>query len=244
MAIRKDFDRAALVLCAHGIRGGVGSAAAHAARIRTLGWFAEVHACAHKGAPGLSETLAGVRAPKVYLAPFLMAEGYTLAAMRQRLAAARAPEQEVCVCRPVGSHPRLAEAIVARAVATCVTEGWRPAETGLLLVGHGTERHADSDATARQHAELIAARGRFAEVTTAFLDQAPRVAEALVALRAPGTVAVGLFVDRGEHGEENIPALLAPAGARATYAGPIGLDPLVTELVLDQVRAAAARVAA
>ena len=47
-------------------------------------------------------------------------------------------------------------------------------------------------------------------------------------------VVVGLFVDAGEHGEEDIPALLAPAGERAVYAARIGPDPLVTELLLDQ----------
>jgi sirohydrochlorin ferrochelatase len=58
------------------------------------------------------------------------------------------------------------------------------------------------------------------------------------ALGARHCVAVGLFVDAGEHGEEDIPALLAPAGERAVYAGPIGPDPLITELILDQAYAA------
>jgi sirohydrochlorin cobaltochelatase len=240
MTIGPDFVTAALVLCAHGVRGGVGSAAAHADRIRALGWFAEVHACAHKGAPGLPETLAGVHAPTVYLAPFLMAEGYTLAAIRRKIEAAARPGQRLRICRPVGSHPRLADAIAARAMATAAAKAWRPADTALLLVGHGTERHPESDTTTRQHAAQIAVRGGFAEVAVAFLDQAPRVAEALAALSAPRVIAVGLFVDRGEHGEEDIPALLAPAGARAAYAGPIGPDPLVTELILDQMRQAAA----
>jgi sirohydrochlorin ferrochelatase len=58
-------------------------------------------------------------------------------------------------------------------------------------------------------------------------------------------VVVGLFVDAGEHGEEDIPGLLAPASVRAAYAGPIGPDPLITELILDQAQAAlAANIAA
>ena len=55
-------------------------------------------------------------------------------------------------------------------------------------------------------------------------------------LRAERCVAIGLFVDAGEHGEEDVPALL---GDRAAYAGPMGPDPLVTDLIsLDQVHAA------
>jgi sirohydrochlorin ferrochelatase len=229
---------AALLLCAHGIRGAVGGAAEHAARITARGVFAEVHACALKGAPGLRQVVAAVSAREIVFAPLLMAEGYTLQAMLRKLEAASDRATPVTVCRPIGIHPRLAEMIATRARALCATRGWRPADTALLIVGHGTERHPDSGVTARRHAAQVAAREIFADVATAFLDERPRVPEALRALRAPQCVSVGLFVDAGEHGEEDIPALLAPEGERAAYAGPIGPDPLVTELILDQAYAA------
>jgi sirohydrochlorin ferrochelatase len=66
------------------------------------------------------------------------------------------------------------------------------------------------------------------------------VPDALEGLSAARCVAVGLFVDAGEHGQQDIPALLAPARERAAYAGPIGPDPLIAELILDQVDAALA----
>jgi sirohydrochlorin ferrochelatase len=229
---------AALVLGAHGIRGGVGGAAEHAARIAARGLFAEVHACALKGAPGICEVVAAVRAPEVVFAPLLMAEGYTLQTMLRKLDGATDPPRPITVCRPVGVHPRLADMIARRAGALCRAKAWKRADTALLIVGHGTERHPDSGATAHRHAAQIAAREMFADVATAFLDERPHVPEALRALSAPHCVAVGLFVDAGEHGEEDIPALLAPAGARAVYAGPIGPDPLVSELIVDQAYAA------
>jgi sirohydrochlorin cobaltochelatase len=237
-ATERRLGEAALVLCAHGIRGGVGGAAEHAARIAASGVFGEVRACALKGAPGLSEVLAAVRAPEVVFAPLLMAEGYTLQAMLRKLEGATEPPRPITVCRPIGVHPRLADMIASRAGALCAAKGWQPADTALLIVGHGTDRHPDSGVTARRHAAQIAARGIFAEVVTGFLDERPLVPEALRALRAPQCVAVGLFVDAGEHGEDDIPALLAPAGERAVYAGPIGQDPVVTELILDQAYAA------
>jgi sirohydrochlorin cobaltochelatase len=226
------------VLGAHGIRGGVGAAAEHAKRIAARGLFAEVRACALKGAPGLSEVVAAVQAPELVFAPLLMAEGYTLQAMLAKLERALARPRRVTVCRPVGVHPRLADMIATKAAALCATKAWRPADAALLIVGHGTERHPDSGATTHRHAEQIAAQGIFAEVATGFLDERPRVPQALDALGAAQCVVVGLFVDAGEHGEEDIPALLAPAGDRVVYAGPIGPDPLVTELILDQAHAA------
>ncbi len=227
----------ALVLCAHGIRGAVGAAAEHARRIRALGRFGEVHACALKGWPGPVETITTVRGPTVVVAPLLMAEGYTLAAVRRRLEGAAPPGLHCLVSPPVGAHPRLADMISTKALAECAARAWRLAESALLVVGHGTERHRGSGATARRHAARIAGQHRFAEVGVAFLDEPPRVPDALDALSVPRCVAVGLFVDAGEHGEEDIPALLAPAGERAAYAGPIGPDPLISDLILDQVEA-------
>lgn len=230
--------RTALVLCGHGIRGGIGVAATHAERISACARFAEVRSCVLKGRPGLVETVQAVRAAEIMLAPLLMAEGHTLQTMLRALDGATHHRTSVTVCRPLGVHPRLGEMIAAKARALCAAKGWRAAETGLLVVGHGTSRHPDSAASARRHASQIVARGDFAEVTVGFLDERPYVAEALQGLRAPRCAAVGLFVDAGEHGEEDVPALLAPAGARAAYAGPIGPDPLITELILDQVHAA------
>ena len=62
---------AALVLGAHGIRGGVGGADQHARRIAARGLFAEVHACALKGRPSLNEVVAAVHAPDLVFAPLL-----------------------------------------------------------------------------------------------------------------------------------------------------------------------------
>jgi sirohydrochlorin cobaltochelatase len=180
----------------------------------------------------LPGTLAEVGAERVYLVPMLMAEGYTLRAMLRRLEGGR----ELSVCRPVGANPRLAELIGRKAQAARIAQGWAAEDTALLLVGHGTERHAASGATTRRHAAELAARGGFAEAAVAFLDQAPTIAAAVARLSAPRCVAVGLFLDRGEHGEQDIPRLLATTGHQTVYAGPIGTDPEIATLIIEQVR--------
>ena len=230
---------AALVLCAHGIRGGPGVAMEHAASIAQQALFAEVHACAHKGEPELLDVLTRVKAPVVYLAPLLMAEGFTLRAMLTRLSSfSGCASSELRLCRPVGGHPQLAALLATKAKTLAWQQGWHLQDTALLITGHGTTRHAQASASARRHAVEIAASGAFGEVVTAFLDEPPTLPEAIARLRAPRSVAVGLFVDRGEHGDEDVPRLLAAAGGSAVYTGPIGGDPAIAGLVLDQVRAA------
>lgn len=56
------------------------------------------------------------------------------------------------------------------------------------------------------------------------------------------TLVLGVHGIRGgpgcarEHGEEDIPALLEGVGKHALYTGPVGVDPMVPDLVLDQIR--------
>jgi sirohydrochlorin cobaltochelatase len=232
------WSSAALVLCAHGIRGGPGCALDNARAIGRRGLFAEVEACAHKGRPGLIETLTRVKSRRVFLLPLLMAEAYTLRAMLRKLEKVPAPHGGLQICRPLGAHPRFADLIARRGDAACARREWPSAATALVIAAHGTTRDPDSGTTARAHAEAIRRSGSFAEVATAFLDEPPTLPQALSALSSRRCVVVGLFVDRGEHGEEDIPELLAPFGERAAYAGPVGTDPAVIEFILDQVRTA------
>jgi hypothetical protein len=111
-----------LVLVTHGIEGAPGSAAAHAAAIAALGRFEQVRVGCLKGRPGLAEALSGAPNP-VCIVPLLMAEGFIHDLMRRRLA-----ELPGCgawrLAAPVGCHPGLTEAILAKAMAACWRQGW------------------------------------------------------------------------------------------------------------------------
>jgi len=230
---------AAAVLCAHGIAGGPGVARDHAAALAGRGLFAEVRACCLAGAPGLAETLAAIDRPRIFLAPLLMAEGYAMGTLLPR-ALGNAPAdrvERVMLARPVGTSPVLADMIADRAAAACRDRGWPPAETAVLLVGHGTTRDSASGATAREQAARLAATGRFAETAVAFLEATPTLAEALARLGPRPCVAIGFFADAGAHGEADVPRLLAQAGAGAAYAGPVGTDARMVDAVLERLRA-------
>lgn len=230
-----------LILAVHGIRGGPGCAVDHAAALGARRLFAHVGYGCHKGEPDLVEVVRAAPTADVLVAPLLMAEGYTLRALSARLEDGLPPQQRPLVLPALGVHPRFASLIEREAEVGCADKGWPMRETALLIVGHGTRRDPNSGGTTRGHAVEIERRGRFAEVAVAFLDQEPSVPDALAALTAPRCVAVGLFLDRGEHGEEDIPELLAPAGGRAVYTGPVGVDPLIPDLILEQLHAMRAR---
>lgn len=224
------------MLCAHGTRGLAGAVSAHAAALGQEAEFGEVGACALYGEPKLESWLDRLAAPRARLVPFMMAEGYTLDALKKRIAA-HPKGGRVEVGRAVGADPALTGTIAERARQACRSAGWNPAETGLLLVGHGTKRHAASSRTAQAHACQLAGFGAFAEVATAYLDDDPQVSAAVARLRAPQFVTVGFFTDCGDHGQDDVPELLHATDRPFRYAGPIGPLAAMREVILAQARA-------
>lgn len=232
-----DDGKAALLLVAHGAADASASASRHAAEIAGRGRFAEVRAACLKGTPVLEAVLAETVRDRIYLVPLLMAEGYSYGLLRRRLAAASAGPQ-VTLCQPVGASPGLADVIAEMALATCRGQGWLPVHSALVLVGHGTSRHPASTATALAQVERLAARDTFAKVAAAFLEEPPDLAQLLQDLTPRPVVVVGFFADRGVHGEQDVPRLIAESGVTALYSGPVGERPELAEIVLDQVGSA------
>lgn len=220
----------ALVLCAHGARGVAGAAARHAGVLRRQGLFATVEACALFGTPRLETVLAGMPPGPLTVLPFMMAEGYTLLVLEERLRASRPGAR---LAPALGAHEGVADLLVARALKGLAAHGREPAETALLLVGHGTTRHPDSALTAKRHAAAILDLGLFAEVGVAFLDEAPSVAEAAARFEAPFIAAVGFLTDAGQHGASDVARLLAETGRAGVYFGPIGPDPALLPLIVE-----------
>jgi sirohydrochlorin cobaltochelatase len=207
----------------------------HARALDRRGALAPVGVCALYGAPRLEAWLDQLGEEAVRLVPFMMAEGYTFDRLRERVAA-HPNGTRIQVARPVGVHPGLSGLIARRAHGACLEAGWDPAETALLLVGHGTTRHAASTRTAKAHARRLARDGGFAEVATAYLDDDPGVADAVSRLRAPACVSVGFFTDAGDHGRDDVPELLAQTARPTRYAGPIGPQAPMRRIILDLMR--------
>jgi sirohydrochlorin cobaltochelatase len=204
-----------------------------------MGLFDQVRACCLKGRPRPVEVVEEMGQGEIFLVPFFMAQGYATSTLLPRVLAEIGPSAErITLCRPLGSHPELADLMVRMAERTCRERGWPVGETGLVVMGHGSARAAGSGETALGHARRIASFGAFPEVAAAFLDQPPSLEATLRCLRQPHRVVVGLFADRGGHGQEDVPRLLARYPGLAAYTGPVGIRPEIPALIVDQIRAA------
>ena len=226
---------ATLVIAVHGIRGQAGCAVELAARIADSGRFSAVRVACLKGRPELGNVVADLAGQDVIVAPLLMADGYTLKAMRRKFDPIAPALKSLTVAPPLGIHPELADLIVDKAKNACRKKGWRHDQTDFLIAAHGTRRDPNSGKSAFDHVETIRAQNTFATVRTGFLDQDPTLKDVIAERRAYHHVVVGLFIDRGEHGEEDIPGILSEADPEAVYTGPIGADPGIAGLLLDQI---------
>jgi len=157
-------------------------------------------------------------------------------------------------CGPVGTHRAMTDVIVRRAETVTGTpdvgEG-----VGLAVVGHGTKRNENSAKAIRYHADRVRERDRFAEVRALFMDEPPEIDDVTDHFESEAIVVVPLFVADGYHTQEDIPADLGIAdgdgdyavptrldGHDIWYAGAIGTEPLMADVILERAADAGASV--
>jgi sirohydrochlorin cobaltochelatase len=141
-----------------------------------------------------------------------------------------------------------------------VAPGVPPDATSLFIVGHGTDLNDNSAVAAKREVERIAARGLYAEVLNAYMEEEPLISKWDENATQPNVVVVPFFVSDGLHSYEDIPVLLgiaAESGGAASathqevfrrnpyrlrgrtlyYASAIGTEPLFADVILEQVEA-------
>jgi len=254
----------ALVVVGHGSTLNPDSSApthAHARTIRERGCFGEVVSCFWKEEPSMRDVLRTVDAEEVYVVPAFISEGYftrTVIPRELRLEGpiTRVGNKTVRYCDPVGSHPGMTEVILRRARE--VAPQVREQEASLLIVGHGTDLNDNSARAAKEQAQWIAARTAYAAVLSTYMEEEPLISRWADLTETPHVIVVPFFIADGLHSYQDIPVLLGiesepvdPASLRTVfrrnpyrirgrelyYASAVGTEPLLADVILDQVDA-------
>jgi len=234
-----------VLLVGHGSERSSGPArtmAAHAGRLRRLGLFAEVRSALLTGGPAIAETAGGLDPAETYVVPMFMSDGYfTRRALPEKLAAAAGDAaSDWHLCAPVGLNPGLPALIAERAREALRKRGVAFETANLLLIGHGSEKNPASWQATETTGLSVRIRREFKTVTTAFLDQRPGIAEVLDELDDP-VVSFGLFAADGGHAMQDIPEVLSRTSRDVINLGPIGTDPVMADLAIDEIAALDAR---
>jgi len=230
-----DLSDAALVLVGHGSTVNADSAAPawqHADELRKRKIFAQVQETFWKQEPYLSQVLRGVVAPRVFIVPLFISDGYfTEEVIPRELGFCAKGQKEFSriqnrgsqtfyYCGPVGTHPGMTDVLLAR--ARDIVEKYpfprvpKPADTALFVAGHGTSNNENSRKAIEDQVELIRARNIYAEVHAAFMEEEPRIGDCYQMAQAKNIVMVPFFISDGLHSFEDIPVLLG--APKATVA--------------------------
>jgi len=241
LAVTKDdFSDAALVLVGHGSTLNAESAGPthqHADELRRRRVFAQVVECFWKEEPSICGVLRGVFAPRVFIVPLFISEGYFteeviprelgLCAKEQRdfPRVQRRGGQTLHYCGPVGTHDSMTAVILARAREVIEKHPFprapRADETTLFIAGHGTGNNENSRKAIERQVELIRARQVYAAVHPVFMEEEPRIADCYALAQTKDVVMVPFFISDGLHSYEDIPVMLGePARVvRERYEG-------------------------
>jgi len=225
--VSDDFADAALVLAGHGSTLNALSAAPvhqHAEALRRRGLFAQVLEAFWKQEPFLARVMRGVSAPRVFVVPLFISDGYFAGEVIPRelgfrregagrfARVRRRGGQTMFYCGPVGTHPGMTEVLLARAREIVeefpIPRAPHPAETTLFIAGHGTDRNENSRKAIEQQVEWIRARNLFAQVHGGFLEEEPRIGDCYKLAQTKDVVVVPFFISDGLHSVEDIPVML------------------------------------
>lgn len=232
----------------------------HADEIRRRGLFAEVHCCFWKEEPSMREAHYMIDSHEVYVVPDFISEGYFTQDVIPRELELTGPTTMVHgktfhYCPPVGIHPSMTGLILRRAFE--VAPKVHPAQTTLIITGHGTGLNQNSTKAIRNQADLIAASGAgYAAVLAAFMEVSPFIADWDQMALTPNVIVVPFFISDGLHSYQDIPVLLGienEIGTAASqrnvfrhnphhlrgktlyYSSAIGTERLLADVILDQV---------
>lgn len=130
---------------------------------------------------------------------------------------------------PLGADHALPGLAHTAARAAADEAGIDPAKAVLLIAGHGSGRGQAAARATDAFAAALSGRGGFGRVITAFLEQAPFLAEAARGLGP--ALCLPFFATAANHVRDDIPAALAEAGFDGPVLAPLGLMPEVPGLI-------------
>lgn len=256
-------QHSALIIVGHGSTVNPDSSAPthqHAETIRKRGVFREVACCFWKEEPNMREVFEMVDSNFIYIVPNFISEGYFCQQVLPRELRLDGPVTQrggktIRYCDPVGIHPNMTRLLLQRADE--VAPGVPRSQTGLIIVGHGTNLNENSRKVIENQVALIRdGHHGFAEVVDAYMEEQPLVSDWDKLTTAPNVVVVPFFIADGLHSFQDIPVLLGmreeiggtlsemgvfhqnPHQLRDRllyYSGAIGTEAHMADVILDQV---------
>ena len=178
----------------------------HADTIRRMGVFHSVHCGFLKETPLIEECLDHVDAEKVVVLPNFLAEGYyTKKVIPEKLNLEKQGKQ-IQYLKPLGLEESIQDIIID------LTErslgDWKPEETSLILLGHGSTKSKTSKDTLLEHIAALREKTSFAQITDLWLEEPPFIKDWQDSAENKQVLFIPYLIADGQHGGWDIPELI------------------------------------
>lgn len=218
----------------------------HADTIRRMGVFHSVHCGFLKETPFIEECLDHVDAEKVIILPNFLAEGYyTKKVIPEKLSVDRY-DKSVQYLKPLGLDASIQDIIIE--LTERAMGDWKPEETTLMLLGHGSTKSATSKDTLLEHIAALREKTNFAQITDLWLEEPPFIKDWQDTIENKQVLFIPYLIADGQHGGWDIPELIGmqrdaydeykahEVGGNVVKLTPaLGKSPLMVDLVLKSV---------
>jgi hydroxymethylbilane synthase len=236
-----------VILAAHGAGdGSPANALVHerARRLESTLVGARVRVAFRRGDPGFAAALRLADRPDRLVVPLLTSEGHYASLLHDEAARVARPGMRPTVAPAIGTHPALVASLVQRVRATVAGLDVVRGEASVIVVGHGTARHAESGTATRAVAAGMASVAGV-RAHAAFLDESPTIEETLEGIGPCAVLVVVPFLfGGGDHATADVPARVAACAAlhgmpgdRIAFIEPLGGLPVVDDIIERTVRA-------
>ncbi len=204
-----DYSNTALVILGHGSSKHPSSSIPcrlHADTIRRMQVFKEVHCGFLKETPLIENCLDHVDAEKVIILPNFLAEGYYTKKVIPEKLGLESLSEAVTYLKPLGLDDDIQEMIID--LADKAMGDWKPEETSLVLLGHGSTKSARSKDTLLEHISGLKEKTNFAQITDLWLEEPPFIKDWRDEVESKQILYIPYLIADGQHGGWDIPELL------------------------------------
>jgi len=221
----------------------------HADTIRRSGRFHSVYCGFIKEAPLIQNCLEHVEAEKVIILQNFLAEGYyTNKVIPERLDLEKFGDS-VTYLKPLGLDPFIQDVIIEQSEKAL--KEWKPEDTTLMLLGHGSTKSATSKDTLLKHISELKERTDFAHISDLWLEEPPFIKDWRDSVKTKQVLFIPYLIADGQHGGWDIPEMLGvernvyyPHDAQTVdeysvkLTAAIGKSPMMVDLMLKQIEEA------
>jgi sirohydrochlorin cobaltochelatase len=221
-------------------------------KLRALHVADEVTAAFWKEMPSFHQVIGTLAADDITIVPLFTAQGYFTqtvipAEMGLTGTLTQRDGRTIRYAPTLSEHPHLSQVVRGRVESALAQSGANPAETAVVLIGHGTRRNPESRTATRAQAEAV--RDMAAQSLAVFLDDTPAIADIYTLTSAPTIIAVPFFLALGSHTTIDVPGELGLApgqtvaqihGRTLYYTPPVGVDGDLDHMILELARASGA----